>query len=58
MLTPYTDDVDTRITGRVEAETGVPVFDSAAVTVRWCLRPTGVAPPDPRWGSLLARPAP
>jgi maleate isomerase len=43
------------IAGRVEAETGVPVLDSVAVTLWWCLRLVGAPPLAPRWGGLLAR---
>ncbi|WP_019926774.1 aspartate/glutamate racemase family protein [Nocardia sp. BMG111209] len=44
------------IAARVEAETGIPVLDSVAVTLWWCLRLIGAGPLDPHWGALLARP--
>jgi maleate isomerase len=38
----------------VEAETGLPVLDSVAVTLWRCLTAAGAAPLQPRWGRLLA----
>ncbi len=38
---------------RAEAETGLPVLDSVAVTLWRCLAMAGAAPLQPRWGRLL-----
>lgn len=41
------------ITAEIEAETGVPVLDSVAVTLWHCLKLAGAPVLDPRWGRLL-----
>ncbi|MEV5051021.1 maleate cis-trans isomerase family protein [Arthrobacter sp. LAR12-1-1.1] len=41
------------ITAEIEAETGVPVLDSVAVTLWHCLRMAGAPLLAPRWGRLL-----
>ncbi|MCO4239347.1 maleate cis-trans isomerase family protein [Pseudarthrobacter raffinosi] len=41
------------ITAEIEAETGVPVLDSVAVTLWHCLKVAGAPGLDPRWGRLL-----
>jgi maleate isomerase len=38
---------------QIEAETGLPVLDSVAVTLWRCLAIAGAAPLQPRWGRLL-----